>query len=201
MGFNNIYCCGFLKAKATIMRKIYCILICIIITKMSTANTLTWASGLRTDSVAPIDKDVSSIDGIVAALYDVISGGAGEKRNWDRMRTLFIPEAKLMATGKRPDGSMAKRVRTLEEYITSSGPLLEKDGFFEREIGRTLDQYGSIVQLFSTYDSKRKQTDETPFARGINSIQLWNDGTRWWIVSILWQSESTDTPIPSKYLK
>jgi len=168
---------------------------------MSTANMLTWTVGLRTDSVAPIDKDVSSIDGIVAALYDVISGGAGEKRNWDRMRTLFIPEAKLMATGKRPDGSMAKRVRTLEEYITSSGPLLEKDGFFEREIGRTLDQYGSIVQLFSTYDSKRKQTDETPFARGINSIQLWNDGTRWWIVSILWQSESTDTPIPSKYLK
>ena len=183
------------------MRKIYCILICIIITKMSTANMLTWTVGLRTDSVAPIDKDVSSIDGIVAALYDVISGGAGEKRNWDRMRTLFIPEAKLMATGKRPDGSMAKRVRTLEEYITSSGPLLEKDGFFEREIGRTLDQYGSIVQLFSTYDSKRKQTDETPFARGINSIQLWNDGTRWWIVSILWQSESTDIPIPSKYLK
>ena len=74
---------------------------------MSTANTLTWTVGLRTDSVAPIDKDVSSIDGIVAALYDVISGGAGEKRNWDRMRTLFIPEAKLMATGKRPDGSMA----------------------------------------------------------------------------------------------
>ena len=153
-----------------------------------------------TDSVPALEKDVSTIDGIIAALYDVISGPAGEKRNWDRMRTLFIPEAKMMSTGKRPDGSMSKRVRSVEEYISSSGPLLEKDGFFEREIGRALEQYGGIVQVFSSYDSKRKVTDETPFTRGINSIQLWNDGKRWWIVSILWQSETADNPIPQKFL-
>jgi hypothetical protein len=96
---------------------------------------------------------------------------------------------------------MAKRIRSVEEYINTSGPLLEKDGFFEREIGRSMDQYGSIVQVFSSYDSKRNLTDESPFTRGINSIQLWNDGSRWWIVSILWQSESADNLIPSKYLK
>ena len=152
------------------------------------------------DSIAPLEKDVSSIDGIIAALYDVISGPAGEKRNWDRMRTLFIPEAKMMSTTKRPDGSMTKRVRSVEEYINSSGPLLEKDGFFEREIGRTTEQYGGIVQVFSAYDSKRKTTDAMPFARGINSIQLWNDGKRWWIVSILWQSETPDNLLPQKFL-
>ena len=182
------------------MRTIYTFLFALIATS-AVANSSLGNHDLKTDSIAPLQKDVSSIDGIVTALYDVISGPAGEKRNWDRMRTLFIPEARLMSTSKRPDGTMGKRVRSVEEYISISGPLLEKDGFFEREIGRSMDQYGAIVQLFSSYDSKRKLTDETPFTRGINSIQLWNDGSRWWIVSILWQPESPDNLIPPKYIK
>jgi len=152
------------------------------------------------DSIPVNQKDVESVDAIINSLYNVISGPAGEKRNWDRMRTLFITEGKLMATGKRPDGTTTKRVMTLEDYITTSGPNLEKNGFFEREIGRTKEQYVGVVHLFSTYDSKRTMEDEKPFMRGINSIQLWNDGKRWWIVSILWQSETPDNPIPEKYL-
>ena len=154
----------------------------------------------RTDSIPANAKDVESVDAIIGALYNVISGPAGEKRNWDRMRTLFIPEGKLMATGKRQDGTMGKRVMTPEDYISSSGPFLEKEGFFEREIGRKTDQYGSVVHVFSTYDSKKKLEDEKPFMRGINSIQLWNDGKRWWIVSVFWQAETPDNPIPGKYL-
>lgn len=152
------------------------------------------------DSIPVNSKDVESIDAIIRSLYNVISGPAGEKRNWDRMRTLFIAEGKLMATGKRQDGSMGKRVMTVEDYIATSGPFLEKDGFFEREIGRKTEQYGSVVHVFSTYDSKRKLEDEKPFMRGINSIQLWNDGKRWWVVSVFWQAETPDNPIPEKYL-
>ena len=152
------------------------------------------------DSVPVNTKDVESVDAIINSLYNVISGPAGEKRNWERMRTLFIPEGKLMATGKRQDGTMSKRVMTVEDYIATSGPFLEKDGFFEREIGRKMEQFGSVVHVFSTYDSKRKREEEKPFMRGINSIQLWNDGKRWWIVSVFWQSETTDNPIPGKYL-
>lgn len=154
----------------------------------------------RTDSIPAKHSDVASVDAIINSLYNVISGPAGEKRNWDRMRTLFIAEAKMMATGKRQDGTIGKRVMTVEDYITVSGPFLEKEGFFEREIGRKAEQYGSVVHVFSTYDSKRKLEDEKPFMRGINSIQLWNDGKRWWIVSVLWQSETPDNPIPEKYL-
>jgi len=153
-----------------------------------------------TDSIPADPKDVESIDAIIAAIYNVISGPAGEKRNWDRMRTLFLPEARMIATSRRPDGSAGKRIMSVEDYINSSGPFLEKDGFFEREIGRRTEQFGNIVHVFSTYDSKRKQDDEKPFMRGINSIQLWNDGKRWWVVTILWQSENKQTPIPGKYL-
>lgn len=157
------------------------------------------AAGI-TDSIPAAPADVESQDAIIAALYSVISGPAGESRNWDRMRTLFLPEARLVATGKRPDGMMGKRVMSLEDYIKLSGPVLEKDGFFEKEISRKTDQYGSVVHVFSTYESRRTLKDEKPFMRGINSIQLWFDGKRWWILTIFWQGETADNPIPQQYL-
>lgn len=153
------------------------------------------------DSIPVNQKDTESIDAIVAALYDVISGPAGEKRNWDRMRTLFLQEGKLVATGKKADGTIGKRVMTLEDYIATSGPFLEKEGFFEREIGRKTELYGSVAHIFSTYDSKKTLQDKKPLMRGINSIQLWFDGKRWWILSVFWQAETPDNPIPEKYLE
>ena len=161
--------------------------------------TTTNATAL-TDSIPADPKDVSSPESIVAAVYDVISGPAGQKRNWDRMRTLFVPDARMIPTGKRATGESTRRVLTAEEYIANSGPVLEKDGFFETEIGKKTEQFGNIVHVFSTYESKRTLADEKPFMRGINSFQLWYDGKRWWVITILWQSESKDTPIPGKYI-
>lgn len=162
--------------------------------------TTTKATVFNTDSIPANTNDVSSPEAIVAAVYDVISGPAGQKRNWDRMRSLFVPDARMIPTGKRPTGESTRRVLTVEDYITSSGPFLEKDGFFETEIGRKTEQFGNIVHVFSTYESKRTLTDEKPFVRGVNSFQLWNDGKRWWVITILWQSESKDVPIPEKYI-
>jgi len=154
----------------------------------------------KTDSIPADPKDVSSVDALIAAVYDVISGPAGQKRNWDRMRTLFVADARLIPTGKRPNGESVRRAFTVEEYITSSEPVLVKEGFFESEIGRKTEQYGNVVHLFSTYESRRAVTDEKPFMRGINSFQLWNDGKRWWVITIFWQGETADNPIPGKYI-
>ena len=155
-----------------------------------------------TQTPAANPKDVATMDSIVAALYDVISGPAGQKRNWDRFRSLFVPGARLIPTGRNPQtGEIASRVRTPEEYITRSAPLLEQNGFFEREISRRTEQFGNIAHLFSTYESRHKAEDEKPFARGINSIQLMNDGKRWWVVTIFWQGEDDKTPLPAEYLK
>ncbi len=154
---------------------------------------------LQSDSIPVNIKDVQSIDAIVKALYNVISGDSAVKRNWDRMRTLFIPEAKMISTGMRKDGTMSYRTKSLEDYIRISGPLLEK-GFFENEISRKTEQFGNIAHVFSTYQSKFKQSDPRPFSRGINSIQLMFDEKRWWVVSIYWTSESLTNPIPKKYL-
>jgi hypothetical protein len=154
----------------------------------------------RTDSIPVNQADVASVDAIMRSVYEVISGPAGEKRNWDRMRTLFAPDARMMPTGKKPGGEGVRRSLTIEDYISSSGPFLEKNGFFETEIGRRTEQYGNIVHVFSTYESRKSKTDEKPFMRGINSFQLWFDGTRWWVLNILWESETKENPIPDKYI-
>lgn len=146
-------------------------------------------------------KDVASMDAILAALYDVISGPAGQKRDWNRMRSLFVPGGRLIAAGKRPTGEVGHRMMDVEGYISASGPILESKGFFERESARRVETFGNIAHVFSTYEARQKADDEKPFARGINSIQLFNDGTRWWIVTIYWQAESPDNPLPAKYLK
>jgi hypothetical protein len=155
----------------------------------------------KTDSIVAATKDVESVDAIVAALYNVISGAAGEARNWNRMRSLFLPEGKLVATAVRPTGEIVKRVLTVEDYISQSGPSLEKNGFFEKEIHRKQEVYGHIAHCFSTYESRRTASDAEPFMRGINSIQLYNDGKRWWILTVFWQSENKDLLIPKEYLK
>lgn len=145
-------------------------------------------------------SDVESVDAIVAAVYDVISGPAGQARDWDRWRSLFLPEARLISLGQNREGESQYRVMTPEDYVQSSGGYLEENGFFEDEIGRTQEEFGPVVHLFSTYQSRRTLDDAEPFARGINSFQLMNDGSRWWVVTVYWTSERPDLPIPQRYI-
>lgn len=147
------------------------------------------------------EADVASPDAILAALYDVISGPAGQERDWDRMRSLFFPGARLIPTGRKREGNgNAARVWTVEEYIERAGPQLMENGFWETEIARTTEQFGAVTHAFSTYESRIGTPDSDPTMRGINSIQLFDDGSRWWVVSVFWDSERPDQPIPAAYL-
>ena len=115
--------------------------------------------------------------------------------------TPALADAKLIPTGVRSGESKATaRVITVDEYIESSGSTLEERGFFESEIGRVTEQFGNIVHAFSTYDSRWTPEGDV-FQRGINSIQLLDDGERWWIVNIMWWGVGPDVEIPAEYLK
>jgi hypothetical protein len=149
-------------------------------------------------SAAP--ADVATPEAITAALYDVISGDAGVARDWDRFRSLFHPTGRLMPSGMNREGQGVVRSITPDEYITRNGPFLVEQGFHEREIARRSERFGQIVHVWSTYESLHSLSDPQPFARGINSIQLFNDGARWWVVSVYWQSETPAAPIPAEYL-
>jgi hypothetical protein len=142
--------------------------------------------------------DVTTIDSIVPVLYATISGPVGAPRQWDRMRSLFHPDARLMPTGCDGVGNCRALIMTVPGYIERADTLLRRTGFREVEIARRTVRYGNIAHVFSTYESY--QLDETePFNRGINSIQLLWDGRRWWIMGVLWDSERSGGPIPAEY--
>ena len=148
--------------------------------------------------------DVESIDAIITAVYEAISGAAGEERDWDRFRSLFLPQARLMQVsslhGENGRTSSVASITPDEFAANASGAFVE-DGFYEIEIGSVTEQYGDIAHRFSSYASFRTDDpDEEPFNRGINSFQLLYDGERWWVLSIFWQHEPDAGPIPAEYL-
>ena len=147
-------------------------------------------------------EDVSSPEAILAAVYSVISGPKGQARDWNRMRSLFIPDARLIPASATP-GNAAHTdaiILTIDGYIARSNGRMTTTGFFERSIHNEIEQFGNIVQIWSTYESRHNTDDATPFARGINSFQLLKDGDCYWVVNIFWDAESPTHPIPAKYL-
>jgi hypothetical protein len=148
--------------------------------------------------------DVESIEAIIAAAYDVISGPAGKKRDWNRERSLFISGARLIPTAVdagRNDVDLAPQILDVAAYIARVERYFATTAFYEKEVARRVEQFGQIAHVWSTYESRHDPSDAAPFMRGINSIQLFNDGSRWWILSIYWQHESPQHAIPEKYFQ
>jgi len=145
-------------------------------------------------------SDVASPEAILAAVYDVISGPATQKRDWNRFQSLFYPDARLVRTAPKKEGGFSATAFSPQGYVDRASLYFEKNGFFEREIARHTERWGNILQAFSTYESRHDAKDALPFARGINSFQLFFDGNRWWILTIFWQEETAQNPLPAEFL-
>src|SRR5947199_1578404 len=101
-------------------------------------------------------RDVESIDAIIAATYDVISGPTGQKRDWNRERSLFYPGARIMPTASDPgrnDVDLEPQLLNVEKYIARMEPLLHQ-GFYETEIARRTERFGRLAHVWSTYESR-----------------------------------------------
>lgn len=146
----------------------------------------------------PRPEDVSSPDAIIKAMYATISGPAGP-RNWYRERSLYLEGARLIPIGKRVHKDGELEIMSIEEWIEDAKEYLEANDFYETEIMRKMHSYGNIVQAFSTYET-RNDPEAPPIARGINSIQLLKKDGRWWIVTVMWDNESRQNPIPEEFL-
>ena len=153
----------------------------------------------------PSPSDGASVETTVAALYESVSHGPDAEPNFERMRAIFLPVGMLIPPkSARDDMFTVLDVDGFEERVRKATAAMkqkgEPTGFFEREIARRTDCFGNVCQVFSTYESRRAPADERPFVRGINSIQLVKDGRRWWIASVVWDTERPDNPIPPAYL-
>ena len=155
----------------------------------------------KPETPAANPADVKSIDSIVSAVYDVISGPAGQKRNWNRFRSLFWAGARLIPVATLPaKAGYTARMLSVDDYVSRTEPFFGKEGFYESAVANRVEQWAQMAQVFSTYESRHAK-GEKPFARGINSIQVFNDGQRWWVLNILWLNESGQNPLPARMLK
>ena len=149
--------------------------------------------------VTKFGDNVSTLDGIMKAYYDVVCIKKGEKASFERDSLLHYPKVSVGISSQRKDGTMAMRYMSLKEYHRLSDAYLEQNGFYEKEISRKVEHFGSIYHVWSTYESRNepggKITD-----RGINSVELFYDGTRFWIMGWFFDSERKDNPIPKEYL-
>ena len=145
----------------------------------------------------PRPEDVKSPDAIIRAMYEVISGPAGS-RNWYRLRSLYLEGARLIPIGKRVHGKNGLRIMSIDEWIDDVKDYFLKNDFHEAEIMRHTDQFGDILQAFSTYEARDNQ-DSKPIARGINCIQLLRRDGRWWIVTVMWDNETKENPVPGEF--
>ena len=156
------------------------------------------AGSLGAQSLTARPEDVSTIDGIIRAFYDVISGPAGAPRQWQRDSTLYISGVRFVSMGVR-QGRPVARVSDHGQYVANVNDGLVRNGFFERELNRVTRRFGNIVHVFSTYDYRATETGPVQ-GRGVNSIQLFWDGNRWWIANATWDEERPDNPIPKEML-
>ncbi|MGD0986717.1 MAG: hypothetical protein ABR874_02830 [Candidatus Sulfotelmatobacter sp.] len=157
------------------------------------------AAELAAKVPAPKPDDVKSVDSILRAIYDVISGPAGG-RDWDRFRSLFLPQARFSEVSIGPNGEKVVMTWNVDEFVRDAGQVFAKDPFYEKAIVNRPESFGDVTQVFSSYESRRNPTGK-PFERGINSIQLLNDGKRWWVLSILWDTERKGNPLPARFRK
>ncbi len=139
--------------------------------------------------------DTSSVDKIVTAMYHVISGPAGQ-RDWGRFKNLFTANADMGAIFKNKEDKVIYRSFSPDDYIKNNDPYFLKNAFIEKEIHRTTNTYGQLVNVFTTYEFESGEEK----ARGINSLQLVYTNNRWYIASLIWLEETPGSPLPEEFL-
>jgi hypothetical protein len=146
-------------------------------------------------TVAPRAEDVSSIENIVQASYETISGGVGVPRQWSRDRSLYDPNVRFVYTSVNPETkTISVHSESHQDFVDGSDAFLVKDGFEERELKHVTKRFGNVATVLSSYEGK--VATGKVITRGVNIFQLYFDGKRWWILSMVWDQERPDNMLP-----
>jgi hypothetical protein len=137
----------------------------------------------------------TTLEELTKALDEAVSGPGDKDRAC--LRDLLLPDARLTPIRKAEDGTFAPRIFTVDDWINA----VAKRGsavMYERQVKVKSETYGHFAHLWSTYEI-RPTPDGKADVVGINSVQAINDGTRWKVISILWEADATAGPMPEKY--
>jgi hypothetical protein len=158
-------------------------------------SSLQAAEKVHVATIPPRPEDVATVDGVVKAYYEVVTGPAGQPRDWARDRTLYVPDVRFVMVTVGKDGKPTAHVMSHQEFVEESDAPLRK-GFYEKELKRDTWQWGSLAQVRSSYET-RHSPDGPIVGRGVNTLGLVHDGKRWWIAGATWQDESPGLVLPA----
>ena len=131
--------------------------------------------------VTKYGDDVSTLDGILKAYYDVVTVKKGEKVSYERDSLLHVAGVRVAAIGQDQNGKTLLQYTSLKQFHKESDPYIEKNGFIETEINRKVENVHNLWHVWSTYES-RNVAGGPVIERGTNSIELYFDGKRFWIL-------------------
>ena len=178
----------------------------ILVAALAVLGPATNAQPDGTTTQAATRADGESIDALVAAMYDVLSGPADEPRDWDRFRSLFAEGGRMVPMQPDASGAWHPQVTSLDDYtgnfdqIMAEHPAFQGKGFYESEAARRTERFGTIATVWSTYEGRFAADDAQPFMRGVNTLDLVRVGDEWKVLQVLWQQETPDLPLPTEYL-
>lgn len=144
----------------------------------------------------PIPDEARSVASLIEAMYSTISGEKNVERDWDKYRSFFHENARFVFM--KPQGLAV--VVGVDDYIKNENQYIQKAGYLETELGARIDEFGRIAHVLSATELRRSAADPEPYSRGLNSIQLVRSNGRWWIMSLTWQAEMPDSPLPVELL-
>lgn len=162
------------------------------------ASTSSHAAGSTQVNVPKVSvrlEDVQSIDGLMRALYEVLSGPSGQARDWSRDRTLYLEDCRFIWWEAEASGKVHMVNVDHQSAVDLINAEMVEKGYFVREIDRSTHINGNLAQVFSTYEA-RYMSDGPVVERGINSLQLVNDGKRWWVMALAFDEEKLVIPNP-----
>jgi hypothetical protein len=156
------------------------------------------AGGQPIDAIWEREKmDLHDIDAVLRAFYETISGPAGEQ-DWERSATLFHPDARLVRTRLDEHGKPVAFSFSVQGYRESTAPILAGFDFYEVQTARRIARFGNIAQVFSAYEARDRPEGGTLLKRGMNMLHLFDDGSRWWIMHVIWDDEREGLSIPAE---
>ena len=141
------------------------------------------------------NEAVKTIEGIVGETIRIISGAKGVERDWEAFRNLYTDDAKITIVAQKKDGTNSIKTITLEKFVRLGKNFYKKEGFYEYELKKTIDEYNGIAHVVQSYQTKYADKNN----RGINSYQLVFDGKRWWINNLMWTDNKNGVDIPKEY--
>jgi hypothetical protein len=150
---------------------------------------------LKINAQSPFQKDAETIDALIKATYEVVSGEKGEKRQWERDRFLHHPQA--IYSFPDPEKNL-QIVMSVNDFHAETDSMTLQTAFFETEINREVRVFGNVAQVWSTYETRLEKNGPVK-RRGINSIQLFYNENRWYILSWAFDRETDRNKIPKSF--